>query len=123
MAKGYKVIVEQGRTSSYALGTRTHYYNSNAVFNYPVKEPVKRRKGWGPFAVFTNLKDAESFARAHSPWQKITFYLKVVACDYEPSRDRKLWGCDKAGNRYTTERRWWAMPPGTDFADEVTCLE
>jgi hypothetical protein len=75
---------------------------------YPVREVVVRRKGFGPFAVFQSHFHACRFA-----W---TGNL-IVPCAYLPSSYRCVW------NEHGGSVKLVELPPGTRLARAVFCFE
>ena len=85
---------------------------TSSGLEYEKGKRAHRSKRRGPLAVFTSKKYAEKFANFYSSGR---FQLQVVTCKYKPSRDKMFW------TEYSVHE--FSSPPGTDFADFVTCLE
>lgn len=80
-----------------------------------------RPENCGPLAVFKTREVAREFKRRFwYHWRGCR--IKIVKCLYKKSEDTYLWYdgsyCDH--NHRPTRRE---LPKGTDFADEVKCLE
>jgi hypothetical protein len=92
-------------------GTRhSAWIHADGLTLYVRGKAVRRREGFGPYAVFSSKQRAASFAR--------DIEGTVVQCAYRESQDKTLW---------TPTRRCspqqYPFPLGTRFADEVLCLE
>ena len=109
---GYKVVLK-GKKIHYSatwLGcfAPTHLRER---FKYCKERITKRRKGWGPMAVFISFMDAVDF-------QHLVTHpsIAIFKCWYLPSKTRSLYVS-------TRRSRTNIVPAGTDFADKVKLLK
>ena len=106
MTKGWKVISTITRASAL-----TSVHHGGVI--YPPKKAARPKANCGPLAVFITNADASAFLVNHCMGSQ----KRIVECSYEKSKENRLY--DMRGRVLSGIY----LPPGTDFASEVTCLE
>jgi hypothetical protein len=91
------------------------------VVEYGIGKKTVPNENAGPLGVFDTLDHARFFAGG----RPMGSYLRIFECEYEPSKTR---GFYRSYGWYETNRdemgnpKPIALPPGADFADEVTLI-
>lgn len=89
---------------------------------YYVNRVTKRRKGFGPLAVFNNLKNARNFliVDRNLCTKGLNFSFHIFECEIKPSNDKKLWMIIPGTENKSVLH---SLPQGTLFADTVKLIQ
>lgn len=108
MKKGYKVVI---RHSAFLISCAVLVY----YVKYVIGEFVKRRKYFGPLAVFVNMDYVEMFLNVNPKLAKAAL---IFECEYIPSKDDTLWLITEHGSKSVSV----IAPNGTRYADSVKLI-
>jgi hypothetical protein len=107
--KGYKLCEWKHETACIREGLLSY----TGFQEYFLGKTNKRKKGWGPLAVFDTMFNAEIFIEIEEP--KGSIDIVAFECEYTPSKDKNLWCPDYECN--------FTLPIGTVLADQIILVK
>lgn len=120
LLNGWKLL-GPGRTSIFPFLSERIELTSAILLEYPKWRRVYPRPNNGPLAVFRGRSTAVNFVHRFGSWTRS--HMTIVPCRYKESSCTRFWVFLPPSGQRCSQMIANIVPPGTAYAEFITCLE